>query len=1004
MANLSTDDWRILFVDDDEDDYLITQNMLSQAKGRKITVDWAPSFEAGQQRLAANQYHAVLVDYDLPPRTGIELIRETVARGYPAPLIVFTGQGSYEADVEAMKAGASLYLTKADVNPLSLERFIGYAIERKRIEQELDHRLQERSIILDSIQDGLLGINRDWQITYINQQAARNSGFEPEELSGRNIWEAFPRMQGTPLEEHYRRTMLERTPVQFEMHGTLTSQWYNITLYPSAEGISVYWQDITERKLAEDALRESEQKFSLLFENAAFAAALSSMPDGALVDVNDAWVKLFGFTQSEALGKTTLALQINLDTQAREQILAQLQACGSARDQEMSLHTKSGETRILSVNIDLIEIGGQKYILNVAQDITERKQAEAALVAAKEEAERNLAQLQTVIHTMSEGLIVTDADGNILLINDAMLALSGMQSVPKEHYRAYAATRLEVRDPQGTLLTPDELPLARVLRGEIVHNLELQIQRQDTGKNYTALYSAAPVLDQNGRLLFATLTVRDITEHNQVEKQVVFQAGLLAQVHDAVIATDENWHAIYWNKMAEEVFGWSEVEIAGRNVPELLQSQFPNSSREQAVKQLLETGFFEGEVIYQRKDGTHITALASTAILRGPHGEQIGFVSTILDITARKQAEQLLEAALSEVVNEKNRLLAVMEALPVGLAILDEKGRHVQSNRAYEDLWGKPRPMPNSIHDYSDYQAWWLDSGQPVQPEEWASARVVQKGETVIGQLLEIQRFDGTHAIVVNSGAPVRDAQGRITGSAVAIMDITEQKRMEIKQQEHLLQMELQRRLMEYREQERQQIARDLHDRPVQDLCALLFNIQSTKDGITDPAVLDAIDQLTLGLKDTIQNLRETINEIRMPSLFHFGLAKVLQYQLEKFGEKYPQIKLRTSLMDDGGRLSEQMRLNLFRIFQEALNNTTRHASPTQISVQLACTDHQLVLEIQDNGKGFSISGNLLDYSDAGHYGLVGMKERAEAIGGRLEIQSEPEKGTTLRVILPIEK
>src|SRR5208282_5592835 len=126
-------------------------------------------------------------------------------------------------------------------------------------------------------------------------------------------------------------------------------------------------------------------------------------------------------------------------------------------------------------------------------------------------------------------------------------------------------------------------------------------------------------------------------------------------------------------------------------------------------------------------------------------------------------------------LQEKSRLEAVMEALPIGVAILDSLGGHIRTNRTFEEVWGGPRPLPHMVDDCDNYKAWWLETGQPVQPEEWSSARAMQKGESVVGQLFKIERFDGTQAYIHNSAAPFHDADGRIAGCAVAIMDITEQ-------------------------------------------------------------------------------------------------------------------------------------------------------------------------------------------------------------------------------------
>jgi PAS domain S-box-containing protein len=132
-----------------------------------------------------------------------------------------------------------------------------------------------------------------------------------------------------------------------------------------------------------------------------------------------------------------------------------------------------------------------------------------------------------------------------------------------------------------------------------------------------------------------------------------------------------------------------------------------------------------------------------------------------------------LEKVKAEAVNEKLRLEAVMEALPLGVAITDRAGGTLQSNGIFEKLWGRHRPSTRTIQDYQAYKAWWADTDKRVAPEEWASARAVQKGETVVGQVLEIERFDGSHVYVLNSASPVRDLNGEIIGSAVAIQDIS---------------------------------------------------------------------------------------------------------------------------------------------------------------------------------------------------------------------------------------
>ncbi|MBV5328323.1 MAG: PAS domain S-box protein [Chlorobium sp.] len=158
----------------------------------------------------------------------------------------------------------------------------------------------------------------------------------------------------------------------------------------------------------------------------------------------------------------------------------------------------------------------------------------------------------------------------------------------------------------------------------------------------------------------------------------------------------------------------------------------------------------------------------------------------LCDISETRQAEEELRqqtaalvAAHAKMEHEQRLLAAVMEALPIGVAITDPLGGTIQTNAAYEQIWGGPRPETRSVEDYSTYKAWLDDTGKPVAPEEWASALAIRKGEATVGQMIRLQRFDNSEIFVINSASPVYDSEGNIVGSAVAIQDVTELKRTE---------------------------------------------------------------------------------------------------------------------------------------------------------------------------------------------------------------------------------
>jgi len=145
--------WKILLIDDDEDDYLITREILSESKtrGRKIELVWASSYQEGLRQLTqAGLYDAVLVDYDLDENNGLNLIREATRQAYSAPFILLTDRGNYNIDLEAMQAGASFYLTKLETTAYLLERSIRYAIAHKQTELALRQSQERGRRLLES--------------------------------------------------------------------------------------------------------------------------------------------------------------------------------------------------------------------------------------------------------------------------------------------------------------------------------------------------------------------------------------------------------------------------------------------------------------------------------------------------------------------------------------------------------------------------------------------------------------------------------------------------------------------------------------------------------------------------------------------------------------------------------------------------------------------------------------------------------------------------------------
>ncbi|HEY9601162.1 MAG TPA: response regulator [Allocoleopsis sp.] len=173
---------RVLLVDDDEDDYILTRDLLDQSRETRFELDWIFQYNAALEVMGQNRHDVYLLDYRLGERNGLELLEQAIANGCRAPMILLTGRGDRAIDLEAMKAGAADYLDKSQLRAPLLERSMRYALERHRAEQ----KLREQAALLNVATDAILVQNLDGQLLFWNQAAQQIYGWQAEEVLGQN--------------------------------------------------------------------------------------------------------------------------------------------------------------------------------------------------------------------------------------------------------------------------------------------------------------------------------------------------------------------------------------------------------------------------------------------------------------------------------------------------------------------------------------------------------------------------------------------------------------------------------------------------------------------------------------------------------------------------------------------------------------------------------------------------------------------------------------------------
>jgi PAS domain S-box-containing protein len=274
-------------------------------------------------------------------------------------------------------------------------------------------------------------------------------------------------------------------------------------------------RDITERKEAEAILRESEERYSIVFNRAPFPISLSRLRDGVLVNVNEAWMETFGFSRREAIGKTPVQLGISTDHEERALLYSLLQEKGSVRDFEVTgYRTKVNPESVILANLEIMEFGGEKYVYTSAQDITYRKMAENALRESE-------SKLHAALASIPDAVFISDAEGRLVNFNDGFVTYHRFRN-RDECSRSIAdcPIYLDAYMADGLPATPEMWAIPRALRGETVNNTRYTLRRKDTGETWTGSYSFSPIRDKDGVTIGSVVVARDITEQQQMQEEL----------------------------------------------------------------------------------------------------------------------------------------------------------------------------------------------------------------------------------------------------------------------------------------------------------------------------------------------------------------------------------------------------------------------------------------------------------------------------------------------------
>ena len=527
---------------------------------------------------------------------------------------------------------------------------------RQRAERELldakeslRQTSEQLANILESITDGLVVLDGEWRITYLNARA--EVILSPIQISsvliGTVLWVEFSDLLGTPVEENYRRAARERVTVQFEFFYPTLETWFDVRVYPSKDGLSVYFQDIGQRKRAEEALRVSEELLRATFDQAAVGIAVAGL-DGTFVEMNDKFCSILGYSRSELCTMTFTQLTHPDDLKLTKEYMQRLLA-GKLKDHtvEKRYLRKNGQRvwSLTTVTLQKDVTGKPIRYIGVIEDITQRRQTEIERTQLTSVLDKSLNEIFMFdTETLLFQYVNQGALRNLGYTAEAMRAMTPYDIKPEYTEADFRATI------QPLLLGNEE---------KLVFNT---IHRRVDGSDYPVEVHLQCSSDLGERIFVAVIL--DITQRKKAEDALRRSEQELRTLADSMPQlswmADADGHIFWYNQRWYEYTGTCLADMQGwgwQSVhnPEILPQVL------ERWKHSLSTGeAFEMEYPIRGADGVFRWFLTRVHPLQNVEGRVLRWFGTNTDVDQVRRMHEALkdEGRILEILNRTGTIMS----------------------------------------------------------------------------------------------------------------------------------------------------------------------------------------------------------------------------------------------------------------------------------------------------------------------------------------------------------
>ena len=761
----------ILLIEDNATDVILLREALEEVTSFSLQLTVSERLEQGLKLLSEEHFEAILLDLGLPDSQELDTFNKVHNQHPDIPIIVLSGMEDERLAFEAVQAGAQDYMVKGKAGGESIARATRYAIERQRSKAALRASEDRFRSLFEHSPVAYQSLDSEGIYIDVNEQLCEMLGYEREDLLGKNfsdLWSpeirsTFPRKFARFKHDGEMDTEAQLIKKDGNVIEVVLEGKVQYDLNGQVMKTHCILHDITERVLAEQAIRESQERFGTVFRASPISIFITTT-DEMILDVNEAFLDMFGYKRSQVLSRSMSELNLWHVPQDRNQLIKLLGQKGTVSNHEIKYRTSNGEIGDALAFVELIELAGKQCLLIMLNDVTEHIQAELDLRSTRK-------FLQGVQDSLSAHIAILDHEGVICQVNDAWREF-GKQNGYGHPDLGVGLNYLEVCD-SATGPYSDEAPhvtlsIREILAGEQDHAWIEYPCHSEAEKRWFVLHITS-FEDQDGR--WAVLSHENITERKEAENAIKLAEehfkALIENAPDGIVLIDAEGNFKYVSPSARRMFGYGVDEEIGIHPAEATHpDDLPTvlTVLDELVKKpdklpTVQYRFRHKEGMWLWVEGTFNNLLAEPSVG--------AIVINFREITERKKAEAALLAA-------EQKYYSIFNEAIEGLFQSTPEGRFLTVNPALARLWGyeTPEELINNITNIAT-QVYF----DPQRRDDFT--RLMDEHGEVHGFEFQARRKDGGVIRVSEDARAVKDVSGKLLYYEGFIQDITARKTTE---------------------------------------------------------------------------------------------------------------------------------------------------------------------------------------------------------------------------------